>query len=237
MGILDRLERGLERFFNGAFAKTFRSGVQPIEISAALKRELDTQAEVVSRERVLVPNRFHVNLSSVDYDKMTALGRSLTDELLQVVERHAAQQRYQFPGGLSIKLLEDGSLREGQLQIDSRSVQGQVAWTPVLDIDGRRIPLRRGSTVIGRGSDADITIGDSGASRRHAELVWNGKRAGLRDLGSTNGTKVNGRRVREAALEPDSVIQIGEHSMTFRVVPQAPPSDETGYIPSQRGPR
>lgn len=235
MTILDKFERGLERLFNGAFAKTFRSGLQPVEISAALKRALDTNAQIVSRERILVPNRFHVNLSPPDYERMTALGAGLTDELLRVVEQHAANQRYQFAGGLSIKLLEDDSLAEGQLDVESRSVQGQVAWTPVLDVDGERIHLKVGSTVIGRGSDADITISDSGASRKHAEVVWDGKRAGVRDLGSTNGTKVNGRSVSRSALEPDSVIEIGRHAFTFRVVPQAPPSDETGYVPTQRG--
>ena len=60
MGILDNLERGLERVVNGAFAKTFRSGLQPVEITAALRRELDTKAAVVSRDRILVPNNFTV---------------------------------------------------------------------------------------------------------------------------------------------------------------------------------
>ena len=232
MGILDRLERGLERLFNGAFAKTFRSGLQPVEIAAALKRELDTRAQVVTRDRILVPNRFHVLLGAADYDRMTAHGAALTDELLRVIERHAQQQRYQFSGGLSVKLLEDDSIAEGRCEIESRSVHGQVAWTPVLDIDGQRVPVRVGSTVIGRGADADITLTGSGASRRHAEVIWDGRRAGVRDLGSTNGTLLNGRRVSRAGLEPDSVIEIAGHRITFRVVPQAPPSDDTGFIPS-----
>lgn len=235
VGILDRLERGLERLFNGAFAKTFRSGLQPVEIAAALKRELDTKAQVITRERILVPNRFHVLLSPADYDRMSGHGTALTDELYLVVERHAQQQRYQFTGGLSIKLLEDERITEGRCEIESRSVQGQVVWTPVLDVDGERFPLRAGSNVVGRGAEADITIAVSGASRKHAELVWDGKRAGLRDLGSTNGTFVNGRRISRAGLEPESVIEIAGQRLTFHIVPQAPPSDETGYIPSQRG--
>lgn len=237
MGILDRLERGLERLFNGAFAKTFRSGLQPVEITAALKRELDTKAQVITRERILVPNRFHVLMHPNDYDRMTAHGSALTDELMRVVEQHAQQQHYQFTGGLSIKLLEDDTVSEGRCEIESRSVQGRVVWTPVLDIDGQRVPLRVGSTVIGRGAEADITISGSGASRRHAEVVWNGQRAAVNDLGSTNGTLLNGRRVQRAGLEPDAVIEIAGHRIVFRVVPQAPPSDETGFIPSQRGHR
>ena len=237
MGILDRFERGLERLFNGAFAKTFRSGLQPVEISSALKRELDTNAQVITRDRILVPNRFHVLLGSADYDRMSAHGQALIDELLRIVEQHAQQQHYQFVGGLSIKLLEDDQIAEGRVEIESRSVHGQVAWTPVLDVDGERFPLRHGANVIGRGAEADITITGQGASRRHAEVIWDGQRAGVRDLGSTNGTLLNGRRVSQAALEPDAVIQISGHQIVFRVVPQAPPSDETGFIPSQRGAR
>ena len=67
MGLLDNFERGLERVVNGAFAKTFKSGLQPIEITAALRRELDTKAAVVSRDRILVPNKFSVHLSPVDH--------------------------------------------------------------------------------------------------------------------------------------------------------------------------
>ena len=52
MGLLDNFEKGLERAVNGAFAKTFRSGLQPVEITSALKREIDTKAAVVSRDRV-----------------------------------------------------------------------------------------------------------------------------------------------------------------------------------------
>lgn len=226
MGILDRVERGLERAFNGAFAKTFRSGLQPVEISAALKRELDTHAAVVSRERILVPNAFDIRVCTADYDRLTALGNSLTQSLLQEVQTHARTQNYQFAGPLTVQFLDDESLSEGQLDITSKTVEGRIDWMPVLDVNGTRYPLRRGSTVIGRGTDAEITIDDAGASRRHAEVVWDGRRAGVRDLGSTNGTKLDGRRISQAALTPDSLIEIGRTTLVFRVVPQQVTVDE-----------
>lgn len=226
MGILDRVERGLERAFNGAFAKTFRSGLQPVEISAALKRELDTHAAVVSRERILVPNAFDIRVCTADYDRLTALGNSLTQSLLQEVQTHARTQNYQFAGPLTVQFLDDESLSEGQLDVTSKTVEGRIDWMPVLDVNGTRYPLRRGSTVIGRGTDAEITIDDAGASRRHAEVVWDGRRAGVRDLGSTNGTKLDGRRISQAALTPDSLIEIGRTTLVFRVVPQQVTVDE-----------
>ena len=104
MGLLDSFEKGLERAVNGAFAKTFKSGLQPVEITSALRRELDTKAAVVSRDRILVPNKFTVRLSRADYERMSALGPTLIDELIQLVQRHAAAQGYPFAGGISIAL-------------------------------------------------------------------------------------------------------------------------------------
>ena len=53
---------------------------------------------------------------------------------------------------------------------------------------GKRHPLVKSRTVIGRGSDADITIADAGTSRKHVEILWDGERAMVRDMKSTNGT-------------------------------------------------
>ncbi|MRG58929.1 DUF2662 domain-containing protein [Agromyces sp. CFH 90414] len=225
MGLLDNFEKGLERAVNGAFAKTFRSGLQPVEITAALKREIDTKAAVVSRDRVLVPNSFTVRMAPEDHERMTRLGPALVDELVDLVQKHAASQHFQFAGGVSIALASDEGLTVGMVQVDSTNVKGRVAWTPVLDVDGKRYPILKGRTVIGRGSEADVTLDDTGASRRHAEVQWDGSRARVRDLGSTNGTQLNGAPVKEAVLEPDSVITIGRSRIVFRVLAQAGASD------------
>ena len=225
MGILDSFERGLERVVNGAFAKTFKSGLQPLEVTAALRRELDTKAAVVSRDRILVPNDFVVHLAPGDYERMTGLGPALVDEFTQLVQQHATAQHYAFAGGISIRLERDAALSEGMVRIDSVNVKGEVAWTPVLDIGGKRYPLHRGRTVIGRGSDADITIDDAGTSRRHVEVAWDGTRAQVTDLGSTNGSTLDGRRITQAPLPPDSVIEIGRTRILFRVLAQAAPAD------------
>ena len=152
MGILDNFEKGLERVVNGAFAKTFKSGLQPLEVTAALRRELDTKAAVVSRDRILVPNKFVVRLAPTDYERMTGLGPALIDEFTQLVQQHATAQHYSFAGGISIKLQQDTALSAGIVRIDSDNVKGEVAWSPVLDIGGKRYPLTKSRTVIGRGT-------------------------------------------------------------------------------------
>jgi hypothetical protein len=224
VGLLDSFERGLERAVNGAFAKTFRSGIQPVELAAALRGELDTKAAVVSRERIIVPHTLTVRLAPNDYDRMAALGPTLTDELTGIVQKHARTQGYSFAGPLSIELVRDGSLSTGTLRAESRAAEGRVSWQGVLDIAGRRYPLTKSRTVIGRGSDADITVADSGTSRQHVEVLWDGEHAMVRDLKSTNGTKLAGRPVTQASLTPDSTITIGRTDIVFRIVASAAPA-------------
>ncbi|WP_449277134.1 FhaA domain-containing protein [Leucobacter sp. GX24907] len=219
MGILDSVERGLERAVNGAFARTFRSGVQPVEIASALKRELDIGAVIVDRDRTLAPNSFLVRVSQTDAERLQKLGDTLERELIAVVTKHARSQGYQLLGGADVEVRADDSLTTGVLEVDSSRVDGAVTWKPVLEIDGNRHELRRGTTVVGRGSDADIRITDSAASRKHLELIWDGKAGLARDLGSTNGSKIQGSRFREAALAPGTVITIGQAKLRFELVP------------------
>ena len=218
MGILDSFEQGLERVVNGAFAKTFKSGLQPLEVTAALRRELDTKAAVVSRDRILAPNQFTVRLAPADFEP-------LIDEFTQLVQQHAAAQHYSFAGGITITLAEDPALSQGIVRIDSVNVKGEIEWVPTLDIAGEQHRLPTGRTVIGRGSDADITIDDPGTSRKHIEILWDGKRGQVKDLGSTNGSKLNGVRLDTAPLQPDSVIELGRTRIVFRVLAHAAGTD------------
>ncbi|MEZ3161855.1 DUF3662 and FHA domain-containing protein [Microbacterium sp. BWT-B31] len=224
MGLLDSFEKGLERAVNSAFAKTFRSGIQPVEIASALRSELDKKAAVVTRDRILAPNTFTVRLSPSDDANMRAIGPALGDELDALVHKHAKSQGYTFAGPVTISLVQDDQLSTGTLRVDSSTAQGKVSWRGVIDVEGKRHPLVKSRTVIGRGSDADITIADAGTSRKHVEILWDGERAMVRDLGSTNGTQLDGRRVAEAPLPADSTIRIGRTDIVFHVIAQAAPA-------------
>ncbi|GAA4676000.1 DUF3662 and FHA domain-containing protein [Frondihabitans cladoniiphilus] len=220
MGLLDDFERRLERTVNGAFSKTFRAKLQPLEITAALRHELDIKAAVVSRERILVPNELQVRLSPNDYTRLATMGSSLPAELTQLVKQHAAAQNYAFSGPVVVQLSQDDSLSTGILRVDSSNVrEEEVQWTPIVEVEGKQHVLKKGRTVIGRGSDADITITDTGTSRRHVEILWDGTRAQATDLGSTNGSKLDGVPLTKAVLPPDSVVDIGRTRIVFRVLP------------------
>ncbi len=82
---------------------------------------------------------------------------------------------------------------------------------------GERIPLLA-NTTLGRSDGNDIVLGDSFASAQHARLAWNGKGWVLEDMGSTNGTYINGQQInRPVAVKPGDVIELGR--VKFKLVP------------------
>jgi hypothetical protein len=97
--------------------------------------------------------------------------------------------------------------------------QGYQQATASLTIDdgsNRSFELHSGTTVIGRGQDSDFRLPDTGVSRRHVEISWNGQQATLSDLGSTNGTTVNGNPVQTWQLNDGDVIRIGHSTLVYR---------------------
>lgn len=86
------------------------------------------------------------------------------------------------------------------------------------DGSGRTYQLREGSNIIGRGQDAHFRLPDTGVSRRHIEVRWDGQTAMLSDLGSTNGTLVNGSPVQDWQLADGDVIRAGHSEILIRIV-------------------
>ena len=179
MSALQRFEQRLEQMISGAFARAFRSAVQPVEIAAALQRECDNNAQILSRQRRLVPNDFHVELSGTDLDRLAPYDTAMADELVRQLEEHAQANAYSFPGPITIEFEGADDLTTGRFRIRSQAqarVTGNSTHTQVgrakalLEVNGTRHPLLGGSVVVGRGTDADVRINDPGVSRRHIEF-------------------------------------------------------------------
>jgi FhaA, N-terminal domain/FHA domain len=231
LGGLQRLEHKLEQMISGAFAKAFRSAVQPVEISAALQRECDNNAQILSRDRRLVPNDFHVELAPTDLDRLSAYDAALAEEMAAQLRAHADQQGYAFPGPIAIAFEPAQDLTTGRFRIRSRAqakVTGNATYTQVsraravLEVNGTRHPLQPPGLVVGRGTEADIRINDPGVSRKHAEFTVSAGGGGLAiqvsDLGSTNGMLVDGHRITSTRLRDGSEVRIGNTTMTVRVL-------------------
>ncbi|SDT44148.1 FHA domain-containing protein [Friedmanniella luteola] len=241
MGIFGRFEKKVEGAVNGVFARAFKGDVQPVEIAARLQRELDAEAKLMSRDKRLVPNDFTVGLSPHDHDKLAPYSSTLTTELAAELRHHASEMGYQFNGPIRIHLALVPALPTGRFTVESEAVAGveergaptgppahpaarapaarRPGPAPAARPRGQRHPARPDppGLVIGRGTEADLRINDPGISRRHAEIQVEGVGASQRlhivDLGSTNGIVVNGHRVREAALQEGSRIEIGSTRM------------------------
>jgi Protein of unknown function (DUF3662)/FHA domain len=233
VGGLQKLEHRLEQMISGAFARAFRSAVQPVEIAAALQRECDNNAQILSRERRLVPNDFHVELSRTDLDRLSPYDSTLEEELVTQLRDHAGQQSYVFPGPVTIAFEAADDLTTGRFRIRSRAqakVTSDATHTQVgraravLEVNGTRHPLQPPGLVVGRGTDADLRINDPGVSRRHVEFTVSGSATGsglaieVHDLGSTNGMLVDGHRITHTGLRDGSQVKIGNTTMTVRVL-------------------
>lgn len=225
MGFIDTFEKRLERFVNGAFSKAFKSQIQPVEISSAIKAKMDKAAGVVTKDRILAPNAFTVRLSPSDFSRLKQLGESLQSEIKRSVTNHAKKQRYQFTGELNIAIEPSQTLSLGQIQVSAQGSKApdlaQVNWLPALEINGEPHLLNNPRTTVGRDASADIQVNDSGLSRQHFVIIWDGRNATIEDLGSTNGTKIAGVRIKSQSLAADTVIQAGRTDFVFRVIAQA----------------
>lgn len=231
-GVLQRFEQRLEGAVTGAFARAFRSAVQPVEIAAALQREVDNSAHILSRDRRLVPNVFTVELSPADHDRLTPFGDTLVTELSTLVQDHVAEQRYTLAGPLAITFANTPELGTGRFRVRSRtnaSVSGAEGVTNptarpsdvTLEVNGAIHPVPSSGTVIGRGNEADLKIDDPGISRRHAEISVhrNGgdTSVSIVDLDSTNGVVLNGHRVSSAVVADGSEVRLGNTVLVVRI--------------------
>ncbi len=117
MGLFDKVERGLERTVNRAFAKAFRSEVPPVEIAAAIRRAMDDRAAVLGHGRTMVPNLFTIELSSTDFGRLDEYSDALSDELVAAAQEHAESQRYTPGGPVEVAFAEGTDLETGVFRV------------------------------------------------------------------------------------------------------------------------
>ncbi|MCQ9389718.1 DUF3662 and FHA domain-containing protein [Brevibacterium sp. 50QC2O2] len=132
MSVMDRFEKRIERFVNGAFAKVFRSQVEPVELAGALRKESDTRAAVVSRGRTLTANSYVIELSQGDFERLGPIEDDLRPELRQVVAEHAAEQGYSCVGPITVSFEMADDLDTGMYRVraTTRRPDGSPAAQP-----------------------------------------------------------------------------------------------------------
>ncbi len=210
-------ERRLERMVEGAFARTFKSGLRPVELGRRLVREMDDNRSVGVRGGTVVPNAFTVALSASDLEQFEGVQDSLCRELGDAAREHARDEGYGFMGPVEVELVVDDGLHTGAYQITGRMAEGEGgagAGSIVLP-SGDRFSLTESIITVGRHPDSNLVLADPNVSRNHAEIRPQGEHFAVVDLGSTNGTKVNGVRVSTQVLQDGDEVAFGNTRMRF----------------------
>ncbi|MBO2461220.1 MULTISPECIES: FhaA domain-containing protein [Actinomadura] len=247
MGVIQRFERRLEGMVEGAFARAFKSELQPVEVASAVQREMDDRAAIVAQGRTLVPNDFVVEISQQDGQRLQVYADSLSQELANLAREYAKEQGYSFVGPVRVRFENAGDLATGMFRIRSgvirgSTVEGGEIRQPVSDVpqggrggafaghprllvttavEGsdttqRTYDINTPVTLLGRGTDCDLRLVDPGVSRHHAEIRVEGPEIALVDLGSTNGSFVNGQPIRRVTLVDGSRVTMGRTTLVFR---------------------
>lgn len=215
---LQSFERGLERMVEGVFSRGSRSSVKPVELGRRLLREIDDHRSVDVRGRRIAPNEFRFHLNERDLAAFGNIDEALITELAEAAREYARSEHYHFMGPVRIELAVDDELRPGRVQVESRMKEsgGGVGAGSLVLPSGKRVRLGDRVTTIGRLPECTVLVNDPNVSRRHTEVRAAGSGYLLVDLGSTNGTKVNGLRVHgEQALADGDIVSVGSTHLRF----------------------
>ncbi len=214
--VLQQFENGLERLVEGVFARMFRSGLQPVEIGRRLTREMDLRRSMGPRG-AMAPNVFLVTLSHKDADRFAPFADALVRELAEVARDHARSEDYELVGPVSVTIETSSRFAAGTFSLTSEMDDGgsAVPYAALVLPDGARVVIGEEPSVIGRLPACAVSLSDPNVSRHHAELRWEDGAVVLSDLGSTNGTRVNGVAVRRQRLLDGDEVAVGTTVLHF----------------------
>lgn len=215
---LQRFEEGLERLVEGTLGKPFRNNLQPVEIGRRLTREMDLHRRVGVRG-LIAPNVFIVTLAPADVDRFANFVDALSRELADAAREHAKAESYSFVGPVDVQIFEGSRLRTGRFTITAEFLEGEDAY-PMAELvlrDGSRVEVGADPVLIGRLPECTVVLADPNVSRRHAEIRRVDDALVVTDLGSTNGTRVNGLPVREEHLASGDEITVGSTTLVVEM--------------------
>lgn len=216
------------------FTRAAGSQLQPVEIGKRLVRTMEGH-QSVGVEGILVPNVYDVYLSPNDYDQFKDARNSMARNLEAHLGRTSRQRGFHMVSRPKVTLRPDKDIDRGDLLVEAHHEdveQPQVnlpqhtallpqvevppvpapaprAAAPEIIFNDQTYAVLRSPTRLGRLPDNDIVLSDKRVSRHHAEVVQRDGRWVVRDTGSTNGTAVNGKVLKEAVLREGDIISLG----------------------------
>ncbi len=217
--VFQRIESRLEALVEGMFGRVFRSELQPVEISRALIRYFDTNKTIDAGGRLVGPNSYQVRINPNDFERLSSMMSTLIRDSARRLRSAARDQGAGFVGAVRIDIEPDDGVRVGRALatgVFDEAAEGTVASAWLELPDGTRLHLAPRRMTFGRLPDSDVVLDDPNCSRHHAELHPDGDSFTLVDLGSTNGSKVNGVPVSRQLLVDGDTLTFGVVVATFR---------------------
>jgi hypothetical protein len=220
--IARKLAREMEQHKVASLARTYAPNEYVVWLSprdreqfegyeTELRRELSGYLhEHARRERIALLTRPSINFKTDDALRLGEFG--IQARLVRGAEDDAAQEPIQGDHGHTMVYSTSDRLSEPLREPDPRRRGARVR------VDGRTCVLSSSGAVLGRSREADVQVEDQNVSRKHAELRPSGASWTVRDLGSTNGVKVNGRRIQGAqSLRSGDTITLGTSDIVFEL--------------------
>ena len=217
------------------FARAYGSAIRPINLG----RELLGLIDSMDKSGPINPD-FVVNLNAKDYAAFADIEKHLTRELAEAATQFAEKNDLKHSAPISVILRVDDAIKVGDFSIinesqpertsdvlstqkNSIAMQPVVATAPLIEAalvmqNGERIVLETDSLKIGRQATCRIVFNDSNVSREHAQMRRTADGWKLLDLGSTNGTKINGVKITEEQLLVNGdELSFGTSSAKFEI--------------------
>ena len=251
---LSAVERFFERLFERPSARLFRARLHPVQVLRAVERAME-RGRRVEAGRTLVPDRFTVRLHPTDLQGL-APAEGLPVELASGALAFARRHGYALAGRPRVAVIADRAGHPGEAAVEARfsdpatgpdlgeeeaaanrtrvfvvpATRGPRATLGVSEPAraSRRIVADGGTLTIGRADDNTLALADGRASRHHARLIARDGLLILTDLGSTNGTRVNGEVIRELPVGAGDEIRIGDTVIRVEAVDDGLPAEPDG---------
>lgn len=216
---LDKFEQKIQETVESVFAKASKRSLEPVELGRRLVRELERNRKVGLNSE-FVPNIYKVSLSSFDFDELEPIAKKVLADLKELLVDTSNEHQYKFVGSLQIDFIEDSQRKPGTFFVASEFLEEEgfgEKYSLILP-DGRHLDLQPGVFIIGRLPGCSLVIDDPRVSRRHCQIELSDSIAYIKDLGSTNGTFINGQRISsEIPLVSDDDIVVGGTRLIYFV--------------------
>ena len=200
----------------GTVGRVFRGGVRPVEIGHRIAREMGDSRSVGVKGQPVVANHFAVALAAADLERFADVKDSLVKELCDAARDHAREEGWTFMGPVQVEIDADERLRGGAIEVVARMKEADGGVGVLHLPTGQQVVLGEFTVTLGRLPECTISFDDPNISREHAVIRPDGDGFVLSDLGSTNGTVVNGTPVVSHRLADGDRIELGATSVEFR---------------------